>query len=192
MLLEAYVALDNFLLDRANDVVKVWNWTTGRTRADLASPLTISGFVSCPTSHFVAGEYPSAIILGTLFGIFALHSKVNYEEMDDFEMRALEKNTKNLEVERRKERYKIYGPLLNSLGLLNLIIPNKEGNHPWANEFHAIMGFGLGTSLYIMRTDYQAPRKNCLARAKDKLADMLRQPTTVPIQPFTPLDSQEQ
>jgi hypothetical protein len=34
---DAYRRIDDFVLEQTNELVKGWNWTTGRTRADLAT-----------------------------------------------------------------------------------------------------------------------------------------------------------
>lgn len=192
MLIEAYVTLDSFLLDRANDVVKAWNWTTGGTRADLASLIIIPGLSGLPAAHFINGNYGSVLLGGVVSGLLGLVYVNEYTKMDRLESEALNNNARNFKIEKNKNKYKIFGPMFNLIGFSTLIQSNQEDSHPLSNELTSMFGLGIGTSMYIMRTDYQAPRKNVVVRAKDKLADMLRQPTTVPIQPFTPLDSQEQ
>ena len=184
MLIRAYVALDSFLLDRANDVTKAWNWTTGRTRADLATLISVPAFSSLPASYFINGAYGTALFFGALSGLLIFLYIDTFIKMDRLESGALNSDTKNLELEVVKNKYKIYGPIFNLLGFASLVRPNSENLHPLSNEISSVFGFGIGTTMYVMRTDYQAPRKNVVVRAKDKLADMLRQPTTIPLQHF--------
>lgn len=177
MLMKAYVALDSFLLDRADDAVKAWNWTTGRTRADLASLIIISGLSGLPATSFINGNYGSALLGGVASGLLGLIYVNTYTEMDRLESEVLNNNARNFKIEKNKNRYKILGPMFNLIGFSTLIQSNQEDSHPLSNEIASMFALGIGTSMYIMRTDYQAPRKSCLARAKDKLSDMLRQPT---------------
>jgi hypothetical protein len=169
VLLKSYLKADQFLVDRASEAVKAWNWTTGRTRAELADVLNVAGNILAGFGH------PSHMVIGGPH-IICFHYLNNGADEND----RRKKNGDALHewIEDSRFLYKISAPAMTSLGILIASTPTS----PQDVEF-GLGGLGVGLSSYVMRADYQAPRKNVLARAKDKLEEMARnwQPLRQPI-----------
>ena len=183
ILTKAYMALDNFLVDRANDAVKAWNWTTGRTRADLANLMSGLGSSSVSAAPFVSENYTFTrtfmpICFSSLFLINYFIN--NYIDKKESKLDCI----KDLRVEMHKKNSKKMGLLFGILGCANTteFMSNAENK-----EMKFIM-YGIGDLLisgshYVMRADYQKPQKDCVRRGLEKLTEIVQdwQATTEPI-----------
>ena len=152
-----YFTADKFLVDRANEAVKAWNWTTGRTRAELADVFNVAGGVMA--------SYISPL-LSPLWAhnIFRFH---NFNQRQDI-LEESGDNTLSIFVElnrRSNEKIsRIYLPL--GIAVMNIA------------DYLEILGAGtisIGVGSYIMRAGYQAPRKDCVQRGIEKLSEIVRQ-----------------
>ena len=174
MITKAYLALDNFLVDRANDTVKAWNWTTGRTRADLADILNASGWVMA-VSHYTIQNSPGAILMVPLAAMNIYFQHKNFCRIDENDIRAKNGEALIMNPEVSTRSLKLAGGTTVIAG----------GFFGATGDPLLGVGFGgVGASQYVMRADYLPPRKNVLSRAKDNLAEMVstyRGPITVPI-----------
>ena len=166
LITNAYWKLDQFLVDRANEAVKAWNWTTGRTRADLANGLNFGGSVLISPVNLVVGS------------VYTLNAFSNYS----LNKRAdkLESNSREVvdhRVESRKGYCKFFGPLYLGLGASVGFLPSGESRN------NAIEGAGIalfGLSAYVMRADYQKPRKDCVRRGIEKLVEAIKHKELAP------------
>jgi len=180
---KAYEGVDSTLMYGANKAVQAWNWTTGRTKSDLAN-LLMDGFaITGSAGQIVLG--PQAVVGVPVFlGIAHISQKENIK-IDKLEQESAEEGMRHLKVERSKELHKEVGPLKGIMGIALLFpiqsynIKIKGGSALCASAFAF-----WGASDYIMRTDYLPPRKNVLRRAKDKLKEMVeayQQPGLLPM-----------
>jgi hypothetical protein len=177
MLLEACLRLDKFIVDRANDVVRAWNWTTGRTRADLASSIQFSSLSLAPGIAFINQEYGWGLGATFLSGLSYLFLKDINLFQDKREKLALQRQAKDKTAEDLKDIQTVLGYGGIVLGsILYFGSTEGESSHPLSNELFGLCYIGLGCSQHIMRANYLPPGKTVLVRFKDKLVDMLRQP----------------
>ena len=167
LLLKSYLKTDQFLVDRADEAVKAWNWTTGRTRADLANIIQITG-------NILIG-FSSKLFIP----IAAINIPTNYilnKETDLNDKRLLDGDVLNYSIEERKKSFKFKAPSLNGLGLSNFAIYYQHNSHilPFDGKDLGLGTMLWGLSYYVMRTDYQAPRKDCVRRGLEKLAEFVK------------------
>lgn len=159
MLLEAYLKADQFLVDRANEAVKAWNWTTGRTRADLAKIINIAGWGGV-VYHDIQSGRPENILLSVpalLIGNY-IYSNIDEEES---------KKQGPVSIRSRHSRYPEFVSKCMSFFVPLGLIQEKY--------VLAASDFSITTAAYIMRADYQAPsKKNVFTMARDKLEELLK------------------
>lgn len=172
---KALKKLDEGILYCVNRAVHAWNWTTGRTRADLANLLqtggVIAGSLGMILSMAIDKRYFESFVYPLiLFGGAHFVQRKNME-IDGLELKALEKEAKSIEVEEFKYNCKFGGYFTPPLAVIPLLSNGKELD--WGH-LYGVMCLSLGVAFQVMRADYFPPRKNVLARAKDKLAEMLR------------------
>jgi len=162
MIYEAYNKLDNALMYGVNKTVQAWNWTTGRTKADLASLQIVSGSVLFNTLSCV--DNPRSLIFGIpLSTLVIFYMNHEFKQSEKKEVDALEKEARDLSVEKEKRRYQTLGYICNFLGMVK--IPRMP--------LYALSDISLGSSFYTMRAEYLPPRKDCVRRGLEKLAKTL-------------------
>ena len=171
MIGKAYMALDNFLVDRATDVVRAWNWTTGRTRGDLATLVTVPSLSVFPTTEFLNQNYGQALFQSFVAGIIGVGLKGLYGYMDRLEEKSVDNKVKHRDIEMIKNICKAAGPLFAISGVITVPLPEEE-MHTLTHELSGAGAVGIGVSYYIMRAKYFPPRKSFFSRAKDRLAEM--------------------
>lgn len=180
----SYEGLDGALMKGANATVRAWNWTTGRTKSDLANMANITGLAAIIGGLAIG----MPLLLPLTLPISLLMHLTNKENTrtDSLELEAREKNCLNMGVEKLKRQYKIMGPIVigtsGALGASCYALSNS------LNEeiFSASLTIGtsvIGVSTYIMRVDSPPPRKNCLRRGLDRLSEIAKEyrPTLQPI-----------
>jgi len=171
-----YDSLDNYLMGGANNAVQAWNWTTGKTKTDLAN-LVLNATTITYNSAF-ALRHPALLLLSAPIFFPAIHieQKQNIKQ-DKLEQKAAESGLKDISAELMKTGRKFAGS--SKVGFSGTYVPLYMMENPEnisGKISAAIMGisFALWASAdYIMRVDYLPPRKNCLSRAKDKLKEII-------------------
>lgn len=173
---KAYESFDNFMMHNANNAVHAWNWTTGRTKADLANLVLDATAVTFNFGILLSGLY--FLPISALLSIPIIH----YEQkeniiIDEKEQKAAEDNLKEIEVEFYKNSKKNSGTF--RLAFSTAYIPFYMAIKP-EDISGKLSSIVVGTSFilwgsadYIMRADYLPPRKNCLSRAKDKITEII-------------------
>jgi hypothetical protein len=160
MIGKAYLAADNFLVDRANEAVKVWNWTTGRTRAELSDIIHFSS-----TVPFFVGEIP---LLGYVGSIYGLVNHFCNNGLDEFD--GQNEDIKDYYAEGHRKILKKQATYFTGLG--SLVVTTGISTNQ-----NILMGMGFlgqGAAGYVMRADYQTPRKDCVRRGLDNLTETIR------------------
>jgi hypothetical protein len=169
-----YERLDNGIMRGVNAGVRAWNWTTGRTRADLANLFVAGTIIGLSVGGIYSGSI-LAIINPALSLALGHQVTKRYREIDEEEVKANNEGLMSFRAEKMKEFASYAGPALIVLNCVGLNI--SEDVSTW---FLSGGGFSQGLSFYVMRADYLPPRKNCVSRALDYLAESLRQPVPVP------------
>ena len=151
---EMYQKLDNFLVGGANVAVKGCNWTFGWGRADLADILNVA------SSVFILIEAP---LLSPIAGLRTIggHTKNRLLDKEDRKNRDII----NPQVEEDRDELKRSLELYGGTGLVGVGLSDNLG---FDFTDSGIGLLGLAASSVVMRTDYCAPRKNCIKRGLEK------------------------
>lgn len=172
-----YNAFDKMVLKGVNKGVKAWNWTTGKTKAELANGLD-TGYGICVS----VGLYELSPINIILFPItlYACHSHQKTNTMvEKLERDALKKGCLDVKVESSKYLHKIMGNISALSGAFLISSNQMVGNTDkdfvrYLGQFTMAGGLFMQTACcYVMRTDYLPPGKNCIQRGREKLAEII-------------------
>jgi len=172
--------VDDTIMKGVNAGVRAWNWSTGRTKADLANTmLTVAPVlesVGWVNSSF--GPAAGAMVGGLCLTASHL-AQIHNKEIEAKEVRAINGSLINMEV----ERYKYYASLMAPVWGFNAALwgfgfmshPHHSMLQTRATDYCTAVGNGLrGVSYYVMRADYLPPRKNALARGWNNSKEFLR------------------
>jgi len=188
---KAYEKFDNGMMYLSNKAVRKYNWLTGGTKADLSDKVFL---VAGGTSGLATLDPIAAPVLTAVHLAMYLLTSLKNKKIEKLEKAAQEKGCLNLEVEGNKLRLKGI-PLIYLTGS-TLFSPFLKYKIP----FNILLG-GYITDSYIMRADYQKPRKtNALQRAKRKYGRKLKakikglapNPEPIPQPAFVRLNSLEE
>ncbi len=195
---KAYGSFDAALMYGVNKGVHAWNWTTGRTKGDLANLFSILGCATMTAGNFIPLGLISPLI-SLPWAYFGYRDYFQNKNIERLEKRALDKGLLDLEVEGFKLKSAFVGPVF--LGISGFASAHKaimdyrtedskktESDHETSSFSSMLINIGIslyGLQFYVMRADYLPPRKNVLQRTADKLADIVRnyrlKPGTVPL-----------
>lgn len=186
-----YNALDSAIMGGVNKGVHAWNWTTGKTKAELANILD-SGYGIC-FSVGICELFPIGGILIFPLCLLGCHTtQENNTIMEKLERNALENGCLDSRVECYKGERRIVGGINAIGGVFGFAIAANYKNPDDKNFMNYVGTFMVGSgflmeaaSNYVMRADYFPPRKNCVRRGLDKLSEIVEsyrpQPTLAPI-----------
>ncbi len=178
-----YWKFDVLVMKGVNKAVRAWNWTTGRTRAQLANLI-----LGAAEIVFAAGAICTAYAVDMpIFYFFALsaitllpaNQRRNIRQDRD-EMDAARDGTLNLRVEQLKIMHSFLGPLSLCSGQVAFGIDYSiRGTHvkamlPTMIGICGISFLGIGISCYVMRADVVPPGKSAPARGFEKLKEAVR------------------
>ena len=155
LLLKAYLRADQFLVDRASEAVKAWNYVTGRSRADLANIFNTAGCIISVTGIPIIALLP-------LWGLY-WGNKTN-KMIDENVKRTADGRPLLKDGETLKKDLVLLAPLTLAGGAVIYPAQDFSHNNPYTFNSH-LLGIGfftLGAGNYIMRADYQKPRKSRL------------------------------
>jgi len=169
--------LDDGLMYLANKGVQAWNWTTGKTKADLANKmLTVA-----PVLETLGALNTNPFLISTLIPLSFYASHVRQKgntQMEKIEVDALEKGAASLDVEEYKRKSKEIAPVWLANSALWQVHTSAKGyilHDRSVTDSLLSLGFAVRAgSYYVMRTDYLPPKKNVFSRARDKLTEMLQ------------------
>lgn len=165
-----YEQLDSGIMYSVNLGVQAWNWTTGKTRADLANLLNM-GYISLVSAGIIASpnsSLSSKIIFPSIVTLIGIHTFKRNQTMDREEISAALNSVKNPIVESQKKNCELNGILNTCAGS---VLSLRSENIYESTGGIGIISFGLGH--YVMRADYLPPRKNCVSRGLEKLTKEL-------------------
>ena len=185
-LFKVYQSLDDCLMYGTNKAVQTWNWTTGRTKSELANTLLSIASVSESTAVCIYGFSTLEFIpLATIASASSVHcthliQKENASN-EQRERSALEKSCLDSEVEKNKSKYCFWGVVFGATGTGILLTSDALGNK--VNDVNAIykkaanslVGTGFvirSVANYVMRADNLPPRKDCVNRAIAQVKDI--------------------
>ncbi len=175
---KAYGALDEAIMKGVNSGVRAYNWTTGRTKADLANKLLTIAPIAESTG-FIGMSYNNPFTLGLsifMSGIYILLSHTQQEtnkKMEVAEQRALENSCLDFIVENWKNSAAFLGPMWSIVGSF-IGYTEMRRSDGLSSTNYLIAGGNLvrGASFYVMRADYFPPRKSAVKKGLEKLAEI--------------------
>ena len=177
---------DKLAMKAATSCVKAWNFTTGKTKVELANTLLTSALaVQTLGVGLFFSENPATFIrktaatAGFLGGLYYYIQKKN-KKMVMQEQKALEISAQDISVEMTKASYKIAGPIHLFTGVFFGVRTFNENNTGLGLVFLSQILL-TGPSFYIMRTDSPPPQKDILSRGLEKAKELLR---TANLNPF--------
>jgi len=178
-------SIDDAVMSGVNSGVRAWNWTTGRTKADLANIFVLGGTGTLIGS--AAYKHPIIGLLSLAFLYPATSILKRNRRIEKIESDAADSLAQSIEVEFSKRDNKCYGNLFLSCSAIQVM--GAYGLYATSSSFDFVgdsVGFLLfGVSYHIMRADYLPPRKNCLSRGYDKFKEKIKNvnpiPTPVPV-----------
>lgn len=175
----AYEKLDNGIMKGVNASVRAYNWTTGKTKADLANKLLTIAPIAESTG-FIGLSYNNPFFLPISLSIsgalmFISHdTQERNKETDMLEQKALENSCLDYRVELRKEADGRIGPAWAIMaGFQGAFATRLNDNFTG----YLIAGGNLirSASFYVMRADYLPPRKSAVKRGLEKLAELIEE-----------------
>lgn len=171
-----YQRIDNSIMKGVNKAVRAWNWTTGRTKADLANTIVVAGMASTLTAAFLDKSYLTASAVDIGFGTLLVMINKHIEKL---EKEAVERNALDINAEKYKSFYKVFGPFNVGITIPSLISQNPHIG--FTRKLSYLGGTFFGIQAYIMRADYLPPRKSAFAIGWEKAKEWLRTPVPEPV-----------
>ena len=171
----AYEKLDDSIMKCVNASVRAYNWTTGKTKADLANKLlTIApiaesmGFIGMSYNHL--SLLPGSIFISGALVFLSHITQERNKKTDMLEQRALEDGCLDFRVESRKEADGKIGPLCAiSAGFQGTFAITRQDYLEFTGYLVAGGNLIRSASFYVMRADYFPPRKSAIKKGMEKL-----------------------
>jgi len=170
-------SLDETVMKGVNAGVRVWNWTTGGTKASLANTILVAS-LGLEMLYQLRNPRELDNLIVTVFQACVTPFCVqNNLEVHALEENALQRQTLDRSVEHEKTFfYMPSGYFVGAAALVSAFV-DRRGVAPYPE-----MGFGLASiSFQVMRADPVPPRKDVISRTVDKtvvplLRKMMPQP----------------
>jgi hypothetical protein len=176
--------LDDVVVSGANATVRAWNYTTGKTKVDLANLLLSGASVAegfglvCSGMAYPVLYFFTLPVLAPLF-FFNHRDQIRNTEMTTLEQRTAEQGQKHPLVEGFRSSLPFRG--YNDIGwgaaisAFNSPSPSLLHSGAFYTSQGIATGFMLsGASYHIMRAEYLPPRKNMFQRGREKLQATLK------------------
>lgn len=179
--------VDDTIMAGVNSGVRVWNWTTGRTKADLANMMLTGSAIGLGLGACLfTGEKAvnplgkGAVLVVGAGGCFVAHMfQRGNIKIEELEGKAMEDSAMSLRAEEMKGEMGVTGCGLSLIAGTGLVMASAGSDLP-LEAIHS--GFlAMGVSCYVMRADTVPPRKNALARGLDMTRDLLRKVRVEPV-----------
>ena len=180
LFLRTYQELDNGLIDLANKSIEMYNWTTGKTKANLANKLQMIAPVFETISFLPALPDYSLVSMATFASILSSYFVQKWNsKLEDRELSALESRMQDPHVYYMMKYYERLGIILGSFSLYAFIMDYfKPGE---SLNIFAIGMAARAASYYIMRSDNLPPRKGMVKRTLEKLDDIVKSYSSSPV-----------
>jgi len=186
---KSYGTLDEAIMKGVNASVRAYNWTTGKTKADLANKLlTVAPIFE--SAGFIGMGYNNLFNLGTaicmsgFYMFISHHNQRDNKEMEVVEQRALENSCLDFKVESWKNSAVFVGPMWVISGSCNGYFGMTRSDGLSSTNY--LIAFGnlvRSASFYVMRADYFPPRKSAIKKGLEKLAEIAESYKAPQIQP---------
>ena len=175
-MLKGYEALDNIVMKGTNRAVQAYNWTTGGTKLELANDLMNIGTIGVVTSIFASIPIYLGTFLSSTYLCAAHIVQSSFKIVNDKERKALDSNMKDYTVEKMKNEIFPLGAYahlgLSAIFASNLIYRNQSLQKE-IGEMTSAVGIGCYSAAFqVMRAEHLPPRKNCVARGLEKIAEL--------------------
>ncbi len=176
-LILAYKTLDDIIMYGANKAVKIYNWTTGKTKADLANNLLDLSTIL--VSLGMVNSIPIIPMLGVpVFYYLNKFWKKENINIESREINALEKSS----LDGRVEDYKYLASFVSiPFYALSIFIAHGNHNNGYFIKDDAVFDYTLsvgfishGSSFYVMRADYLPPIKNIFKKTIESLEKLVQ------------------
>lgn len=167
-----YGRVDEAIMSGVNKGVKAWNWTTGRTKADLANVSNIAATTTYTLYSISSKDIAPYVFLPLVAGVSLVNIKSNIY-FEKKEVKALENGLKDMQVEIHKEIAKIEGSMNMGCSAVIFTMPDYK--------FLSLTSLFWGLQDYITRAEYLPPKKNVVSRAADKIGEYLRESVRAPL-----------
>ena len=185
-----YLRVDDAIMRGANKGVRAWNWTTGRTKADLANLMIDANTLMQAISLMAIDPY-LGFGAGVAWALVTAKDKKRNRLMNELEENALRQGALSIEVEAFKEDRRNMGLPLCVFGACTTVAVLTA--LPYTKDVFRILPSPAGVismagpSCYVMRADNVPRKKNALARGWETYKEWLRAPELqpVPINNFT-------
>lgn len=167
--------VDENLMKAVNCGVRVWNWTTGKTKTDLANSLLTVAPILEGAGFFTTDGNRTTAFIGTGVYILVSHlDQIRNKRLEKEEVRAIEKGAKVL-----PDVLNIFsGYLFAGSSSMSQLLFTTSGSYD--HESFAI-GNGLrALSHFVSRAEYFPPRKNVVVRIKERLEKRLKERQSLP------------
>ncbi len=173
---KAYETIDSIVMKGTNKAVKAYNWTTGGTKLELANNLMNLSAVGIAASNF-AMLHPYLSVPFSVGYLLAINSLQNsFKFSDERERKALDRGMKDIYVEELKNIFYPFGAYITLVSSISYTVSIISSDHSPQKEFGGIAltaGTGCFSAAFqVMRADYFPPRKNCIARGLEKIAEL--------------------
>ncbi|MBW3020562.1 hypothetical protein KY334_04655 [Candidatus Woesearchaeota archaeon] len=183
-------SIDDFVMYGVDKFVHAINYTTGHTKKEISNTL----FKAAPVLEGSGMLYSSSNpVISTAIGLpfcvlylgWSHIAHLKNETMEELELKALESECKDMNVEKLKNDNKFYAYLFKGIGLFGYC---SSFNFKEPEGYIVLMTGHLTRSLAhnVARCDYYPPRKNVVKRAYEKLSETIEEalvpePKPVPI-----------
>lgn len=184
----AYEKLDDTIMKGVNASVRAYNWTTGKTKADLANKLLTIAPIAESTG-FIGLSYNNPFFLPISLSISGAMMFISHDaqernkETDMLEKKALEDGCLDFKVESRKEADGKIGPACAIMVGFQGAMGATRSNDNFAGYLIAGGNLVRGASYYVIRVDYLPPRKSAVKRGLEKLAEIIEEYKPPVLQP---------
>lgn len=176
----AYEKLDDQIMKGVNASVRAYNWTTGKTKADLANKLLTIAPIAESTG-FIGMSYNNPFLLPISLSISGAMMFISHDaqernkETDMLEQKSLEDSCLDYIVELRKEVDGRIGPVWAITAVFQGAMGATRSNDNLTGYLVAGGSLVRSASHYVMRADYLPPRKSAVKKGLEKLAEIIEE-----------------
>ena len=166
-----YDHVDSAIMKGVNEGVRAWNWTTGRTKSDLAN-ICLVGTSAFTSVGLINMSKPLGYAMVPIVLLATAAKSYLNKKSELRELSALEKGLKDPVVEGQKELEKEFGR--NAIIINSLLSSCGGASTNYVAEI-ATGGMLSAVQSYVMRAENFPKRKNVLSRIADDFSNTVAQ-----------------